>query len=275
VLDLSELPVIINTPGHYILGRNWNVGRQPVASAIEIQADDVTLDFFGFEIIAQHDGDGIVIEGDDFTLRNGRLNRDPSNGSVIRGTGARTVIEKFEGLGAMSVFAVTLGESARVENSFFTGTWGVSLGSGSLESTRILCSRRCVNAAAGARIVDNELSSANEGAVELVGSEIIFDRNFITLTHAGPAIDVAGDRNLISDNVVASFAPDAAAIVVNGTANILKDNLARSKDAQFRWPIGIAFNQDGNFYGDNQMEAIVPFSLGGTVQTDWGGNLGF
>src|SRR6187551_279098 len=33
--------------------------------------------------------------------------------------------------------------------------------------------------------------------------------------------------------------------------------------------------QNGNFYGDNRMQTAVPFDLGGTTQTNWGGNVGY
>ena len=35
------------------------------------------------------------------------------------------------------------------------------------------------------------------------------------------------------------------------------------------------FTANGNYYGNNRMAAQVPFALGGTVQTDWGGNVGY
>lgn len=38
---------------------------------------------------------------------------------------------------------------------------------------------------------------------------------------------------------------------------------------------GIRFTMNGNFYGNNRVAASVPFNVGATVQTDWGGNVGF
>jgi hypothetical protein len=29
------------------------------------------------------------------------------------------------------------------------------------------------------------------------------------------------------------------------------------------------------FFGDNRMEAAVPFDVGAATQTDWGGNVGY
>ncbi len=32
---------------------------------------------------------------------------------------------------------------------------------------------------------------------------------------------------------------------------------------------------NGNYYGNNRMAAQVPFALGGAMQADWGGNVGY
>ena len=45
-------------------------------------------------------------------------------------------------------------------------------------------------------------------------------------------------------------------------------------DPDYKADVGISFLQDGNYYGDNLMWAITPFSLNGTIQVDLGGNQG-
>ena len=84
------------------------------------------------------------------------------------------------------------------------------------------------------------------------------------------------------DNVL-SIGEDeiSTAIAVDGSRNTLLGNKALLAPISGqpvlhpRWPVGIRFSQDGNFYGGNQMAADVPFDLGGTSQCDLGGNVGF
>ena len=63
-------------------------------------------------------------------------------------------------------------------------------------------------------------------------------------------------------------------IDIRGTGNVIKGNVLPPLTSQFGG-VGIIFRQDGNFYADNLMSATVPFYLGGTVQIDLGGNVGF
>jgi len=42
----------------------------------------------------------------------------------------------------------------------------------------------------------------------------------------------------------------------------------------YAWLVGIAFAQDGSFYGDNLISVGIPFYLRGTVQADLGGGVG-
>jgi hypothetical protein len=62
---------------------------------------------------------------------------------------------------------------------------------------------------------------------------------------------------------------------ISGTANTLDGNVAAPGRFGERARTGMAFTADGNFYGDNRMAAQTPFVVGGTVQTDWGGNVGY
>jgi hypothetical protein len=55
----------------------------------------------------------------------------------------------------------------------------------------------------------------------------------------------------------------------------LDANIATPNSKGATSPIGIEFAQDGNYYGDNRIAALLPFSLGGTIQTDWGGNASY
>jgi hypothetical protein len=87
---------------------------------------------------------------------------------------------------------------------------------------------------------------------------------------------VGGDRNVVRDNTIISGIPGGTAFAVRGTGNTLDGNIAAGREPEFpATNVGIAFTADGNYYGDNRMGSNVPFSLNGTVQTDWGGNVGY
>jgi hypothetical protein len=108
-------------------------------------------------------------------------------------------------------------------------------------------------------------------------------RNTIVLGGDGlgvAALFVDGDLNTIEANVIKGFDTDRnSAIVIDGSANIVRGNLALPSAWDYpwitKWAAGIEFLQGGNYYGNNQMAAIEPFVLNGTVQIDWGGNTGF
>ena len=67
--------------------------------------------------------------------------------------------------------------------------------------------------------------------------------------------------------------PSASDITVDVIT--LDGNIGAPSDPARREAVGMRYTADGNFYGDNRMAAQVPFDLGGTVQTDWGGNVGY
>jgi hypothetical protein len=64
-------------------------------------------------------------------------------------------------------------------------------------------------------------------------------------------------------------------ISVQGELNVLEGNILNFSRGNPGGGTGIEFLADGNFYGNNRMNATVPFNLGGTTQTDWGGNVSF
>jgi len=89
VVDFSgDVTVIIDEPGYYVLDRDWVVN--PAGdNALEIVADDVTLDFRGYHLLA--DVDGIRISGNGVTVRNGSVSGGES--FVVHTEGADTLIE--------------------------------------------------------------------------------------------------------------------------------------------------------------------------------------
>jgi nitrous oxidase accessory protein NosD len=90
----------------------------------------------------------------------------------------------------------------------------------------------------------------------------------------GDGILISGDHNQVSNNVFmgCAFGP---AIAVSGQGNTLRGNSVPSCGGTSVWEAGLRFLRGGNHYGDNIVWALDPFSVGATVQTDLGGNVGF
>jgi hypothetical protein len=77
-------PYIINKPGAYYLAANRTLTDNSAAAAIEIQADNVTLDLNGFVVGFTENGDNagsggnvIVVSGDNVEVRNGGISSAP------------------------------------------------------------------------------------------------------------------------------------------------------------------------------------------------------
>jgi hypothetical protein len=77
-------PFIINKPGAYYLAANRTLTDNSAAAAIEIQADNVTLDLNGFVLgftgnsdNAGSGGNAIVVSGDNVEVRNGGISSAP------------------------------------------------------------------------------------------------------------------------------------------------------------------------------------------------------
>lgn len=171
------------------------------------------------------------------------------------------------------------GADARMRNSVYNARGGLSVGPGArVEKTLITLTRGPLRLGAGAEAQNNRITGIQqETLVSLEGGGILFRDNVLSgLAVERDYILVESANNVVVDNILyASDPPMDVAIRVAGTANVLRGNLALPATGGERWGTGIAFEVDGNFYGDNQAAALVPFELGATVQTDWGDNHGF
>jgi hypothetical protein len=82
----------------------------------------------------------------------------------------------------------------------------------------------------------------------------------------------------VRDNTITWSYPPSVVIAVAGSANVIDGNIGAITEPPGVPPranVGIAFRADGNFYGDNRLEATVLIDAAGTMQTDWGGNVAF
>jgi hypothetical protein len=148
-----------------------------------------------------------------------------------------------------------------------------------LERNVINCNFACVTVLGDDnRIMNNRVSPWQGGVIDVLGNRNIVAGNVVDATNSidiDEPFQIAGDGNVVRDNTVLLGGELSHVFVVSGTANTLDGNIGAPPTPGGRAPVGMEFTADGNFYGDNRMAAQTPFALGGTMQTDWGGNVGY
>jgi hypothetical protein len=282
ILDLSRVPVEITEPGLYVLDRNWSDLGLTFDGAIIISADDVTLDFRGFELIVEDKG--IVSTGQRVTIRNGRI--VAAGFFATEASGAGTLIEHMR-VSVEAGYAIGLMGRGTVltDSDVSTDNDGVAVRAGDdtiVRENRLQGMVAAVVSSSGTTVADNLLSGCREAPCIIVdGANNIVSGNILSAASgAAPrGILIRGDHNQVLDNAFKSNI-GSTAITVDGQGNIIRDNLVIEMRthpgiAAVGWETGIAFLRDGNFYGDNVVWATTPFNVGATVQTDLGGNSGF
>lgn len=287
VVNLKNGSFVIDKPGNWVLNRSWRFedSGDLAPIIIDVVADGVELDFRGFEI--EVDGVGapptvtvINVQGDDFTLKNAEVTICCEGGSLLKSTGDSTQIF---GLTGFSYDRITFeGDRAVIRDSSFLARSGVSVASlGRIENSVIRCEAGCLFFAGdGNHLLNSRIRPDELLGVRVGGNGNVLAGNVIEVQPTGPTVDTAfdvdGNDNVIRDNTLAVSGIVNVAFDVSGTGNVLDANIAdRMGEPPSRISVGIRFEQDGNYYGDNRMQANMPFDLGGTTQTDWGGNVDY
>ena len=275
VLDLNEVPVTIDQPGRYVLDRDWTIGMGLLVPSITIAADNVSLDMRGYTIVGDS-RDTVYISGDRISIVDGWFQTAPI---VVGEESFRVTIDSvhLDNRGAGSPLALN-GGTVVVSNSTAVGMAGIGIGGGQHQlrnvSMRGQEGHALVVAGGTVRVSDSTLTARREGVVVRTDGNT-FERNTISTQSFGYGIDLQGDGNRILDNRFSGVA--GTAILVSGTGNLLRGNLAHPETTQpafSLWDEGIRFSVDGNLYGSNTMMAVTPFNLGSTSQLDLGGNHG-
>lgn len=278
VLDLSMLPVDIDEPGMYVLDRNWSLGTNAgfTGTVLNVNADDVIIDFRGFAITSHHTGFNVEIAGENVTLRNGAVQSGIS-AFAIRSNARGTVVEDMQ-IHSYEGMPLT-GGLATVRDSVYNGQVGIEVEFNSrVIGNELQCEIRCVHVVGtGTAVRGNRIDTFFGDAVVVAGNGNlvagnVFDHRFADQIDG---VNVSGSGNQLLDNTFLLSSAVSDVIEVGGTANTLDNNVAAPGDGGALASNGIVFTADGNYYGDNRMAATVPFNLGGTVQTDWGGNVGY
>jgi hypothetical protein len=285
VVDLKTGSFVIDKPGNWVLTRSWrflNVPNQPEV-VIDVVADDVVLDFRGFEVEVEGVGGippatVINVQGNSFLLKNAVVTVCCEGGRALRSTGFDTQIE---GLRGFSFEPIALqGDASGIRDSSFHARFGVELASRStIENTVISCNVGCVKFKGNeSRVLNSRIQPAQVLGMLIGGDGNVVAGNFVDSPGGGPFLDIAfevsGNRNIVRDNTLSAAGDTGVAVKVSGTGNVIDGNIvAQTPDGNVS--VGIRFEQNGNFYGDNRMQAAVPFDLGGTTQTNWGDNVGY
>ena len=284
VLDLSHPPVVIDEPGLYAIQRNWQFPQattQVVTEPITITADNVVLNLHGFGISVDRVSAPplvtlITITGS-AEIYNGRLEACCEGAIAVKGG-------DFTQLHHLSIYSfepMGLGTFATISDSDIYARSAVWLASHSnLERNAIGCSFICVEIEGDTnRVTDNRILPNRSAGVGIKGNGNIVANNVmlaVEIEQLEPGFEVFGNHNVLRNNTVLVGGPGVGTVwEISGTGNTLEGNIAAPHDAESRAGTGIRFLADGNYYGDNRMAAEVPFALSGTVQIDWGDNVGY
>jgi len=289
VVDLRRGSFVIDTPGNWVLNRSWTfedvLNDIPPLNIIDVVADNVVLDFRGFEIEVSGTPDTppvtvIRVQGNSFTLRNAVISICcGEQGSALRSTGFYTVID---GLRGYSFDSITLdGAGAVIRDSAFHARKSVVLSSRStIENSTISCNISCVGITGDEnQLLNSRIQPAQFAGLGISGNGNLIAGNILEFPDSGPELQegfrISGNSNIVRDNTVTAGGETFVVINVSGTANVIDGNIGAKVGGPGPIFTGIRFEQNGNFYGDNRMQALVPFNLGATTQTDWGGNVGY
>jgi hypothetical protein len=285
VLDLTNPPVVIDEPGLYAIDRDWQIPRttaEAVPELIQITADNVTLDLHGFEIESETAfafSTLLVITGSFAEIRQGEL-MACCEGSIALRVDSPAALHHVT---MYSFEAITLAGGSIADSELSPNVAIRFAGRASLERNTIFCNHgtRCVRLSGDRNLIrDNRMTASQGGGIELLGNASAIANNFVDLSSdvdGLTAFDIKGDHNVVRGNtVLAGFNSGGQPLfAISGTANTLDGNIVATPAADDRARNGMAFTADGNYYGNNRIAAEVPFALGGTVQTDWGGNVGY
>jgi hypothetical protein len=284
VLHLTASHIVIDQPGTYVLDRHWQIPGEGVFYAdgpriIEITANDVVLDLEGFTIDMPDPGaGGIYIGGANVTLRNGKIT------AAVTVDGASGVIDALDLPGA--------GVSIRGPDGVVRDSSMKAVSAGGdhflIVGNRFDCDTTCVFLRGNRGVFRNNnlyrggSPSGRDGVLFVSGSSNTIENNYLESVELNPAAIFVqhGNRNLIARNtMVKTGLGGATAIQVeSGNANVIDGNIASHTTPPGRWEFGIIFvvGANGNFFGNNRMQADDPFFTGsGLQEVDWGGNVGY
>ncbi|MBI9085427.1 MAG: right-handed parallel beta-helix repeat-containing protein [Desulfobacterales bacterium] len=275
--SISELPFLIQTSGSYFLTGDLTSN----GNGIEVNANNVTIDFRGFSISGVGIGiyKGIVISSrNNVVVKNGTIKNFGDRG--IYEWGANSYNHRITNMSICSNLnsgIVLGGTSNYISNCIISdnGQTGISVVYNCIVRDNVVRGNQAVgvNSGSGCIISDNIINSnGGNGLVAISGCKImgnlIRDNNLENdASFAGIKITDACTifGNLVTKNKQVN-------IYVSGSGNSIESNLVSDSTN------GIFFVSGGNFYANNKASSISGTSWAGNVPTgdaDGGGNIAF
>lgn len=283
---IPELPFIISESGSYCLTQNL-IHADPYTNAIEVKADNVTIDLGGYSLIgptAEHNEtcSAIYMNGrKNVEIRNGTITNFPNNGIfeadsgvLPEANGHRIINVRVMTIGAHGIVLWGLNHTVRdctvtqTQVGIEQGFGGITCGHISSVINNVVTENAIVGirTGSGCLIRDNTLADGSFGIIPGTGSSIV--DNTISFMFADGIWIRDMDGCLVKGNTLR--ANGRYGINVEGYDNVIEENLASSSE------IGINFVYDENVYANNRA-LYNGTNFGGTVPTgiyDGGGNIG-
>jgi len=283
---ISSLPFTISQPGSYSLTQNLQdlfFPSSPHDNAIEVNADNVTIDLGGYSLI----GPGANSGTSNGIHMNGRTNVEICHGTVTgfgnngiyeenndTGSGHRVVGLRVVSNGGHGILLWgsnhTVKDCTVIENclTVLQGYGAITCGSSSTVTGNVASNNNIVgiNTGSGCMICDNTVSGNFLGIAPWYGCSVI--DNTVSYNVAD-GIQVAADGNLIKGNALSGN--QESGINVSGSYNSVEGNLATYSG------VGIEFSNADNFYANNRALANTQ-NFGGTLPSgsrNGGGNVAF
>jgi hypothetical protein len=235
-------------------------------SLLTIAAADVTLDLQQHSLESAHDGYVIDVQGNDFTIRNGRLT---SRGTALRSQATSTHVDRMS-INSMS--GIHFERTGTLSYSRLFGRYGSSFADRTrIEFNEFFCASNCVFVRGDLSMVrGNRISTVLLRGLTISGNHNkVIDNIVSAVSESNYLVQIIGNANQLLDNNVMVIREVGVAVLVDGTGNVIDGtNVLPMFPNSDPNGYGIQFLQDGNYYGNNRMRSNVPYVLGGTVQID-------
>ena len=283
---IPNLPYIISEPGSYCLTQNL-IHTDRHTNAIEVNADNVTIDLGGYSLIGPTPAhnqacSGIYMNGrQNVEIRNGTITNFPNNGifeadsgMLPEASGHRVIAVRVMLIGAHGIILWGSNHTVRdctvtktqidIEQGFGAITCGdISMVIGNVVSENNITGIRAGN---GCMVRDNTLADGSFGIIPGTGCSVI--DNTVSYMWVDGIWIRDMDGCLVRGNTLRASARNG--INVEGYDNAIEENLVTASEC------GIYFVYEQNVYADNRA-LYNSTNYGGAVPSgiyDGGGNIG-
>ncbi len=282
---ITELPYVISEPGSYCLTQNLT-HTDRYTNAIEVDANNVTIDLGGYSIIGPTTSynetcSGIYIDmHNNVEIRNGTITNFPYIGifgdisdEVGENSGIRVISVRVMSTGAEGI--VLWGLHHTIRNCTVTNTQleldqgfgGITCGPLSTVTGNVVSRHRItgIQVLSGSTVHNNTIGECSYGIVPSNACSIVDNTIFFTFDGIS-VVDMAGC--LIKGNTIREC--EGYGIAIEGFDNAIEENLVTSCE------VGISFLYAENVFANNRA-LYNGTNFGGNVPSgvyDGGGNIG-